>query len=118
MFFYSNSFGDLDTLRWMLGHRDIEHVWRYLTECLTPKEIHGAGARYFTELAKSDRLDNYKNLQELLAARFGTDRFSLVDEQKIEQYLVNMFEEGKAHIEPQFFKDENGKSMRVLFIVS
>ncbi|MDH4559700.1 integrase [Pseudomonas taiwanensis] len=118
MFFYTNSFGELDTLRWMLGHRDIEHVWHYLTECLEPKDIRGAGARYFAELAKQERLENYQNLQDLLFAEFGTSKFSLVDEQKIEDYLSAMLEEGKVRIEPQFFNDENGKSMKVLFIVS
>ena len=118
MFFYTNSFGELDTLRWMLGHRDIEHVWHYLTECLEPKDLRGAGARYFADLAKHERLDNYQNLQDLLFAEFSTTKFSLVDEQKIEDYLSAMLEEGKARIEPQFFNDENGKSMQVLFIVS
>jgi len=47
MFFYTNSFGELDTLRWMLGHRDIEHVWHYLTECLEPKDLRGRGRPLF-----------------------------------------------------------------------
>ncbi len=118
MFFYTNSFGELDTLRWMLGHRDIEHVWHYLTECLEPGDLRAAGARYFTDLAKTDRLENYQTLQALLAAEFGTASFKLVDEQKIEDYLQAMLEEGKARVEPQFFNDENGQSMKVLFIVS
>jgi hypothetical protein len=118
MFFYTNSFGELDTLRWMFGHRDIEHIWRYLTECMEPKEIRGAGARYFADLAKKDRLENYKNLRDLLSAQFGTTSFALVDERKIETYLAAMLEEGKARFEPQFFKDENGTSMKILFIVS
>lgn len=117
MFFYTNTFGDLDTLRWMLGHRDIEHVWRYLTECLTPKDIQGASARYFADLAKLGRLENYQNLQELLFAKFGTSKFNLVNEEHIEEYIAEMIEEGKARIEPHFFNDANGKSMRVLFIV-
>lgn len=117
MFFYTNTFGDLDTLRWMLGHRDIEHVWRYLTECLTPKDIQGASARYFADLAKLGRLENYQNLQDLLFAEFGTSKFNLVNEEHIEEYLVGMLEEGKVRIEPHFFNDENGKSLRVLFIV-
>ncbi|RAI70834.1 integrase [Pseudomonas fluorescens] len=118
MFFYTNSFGELDTLRWMFGHRDIEHIWRYLTECLEPKEIRGAGARYFADLAKKGRLENYKNLRDLLSAQFGTTSFALVDEGKIETYLAAMLNEGKARFEPQFFKDENGTSMKILFIVS
>ncbi|TDJ76212.1 integrase [Pseudomonas putida] len=117
MFFYSNTFGDLDTLRWMLGHRDIEHVWRYLQECLSPREIRGAGARYFAEAAKKERLENYEDLKELLAAQFGTTRFSLIDEQEIQDYLDGVLEEKKASIDYEFFKDENGVSMRVLFII-
>jgi len=71
-----------------------------------------------SDLAKHERLDNYQNLQDLLFAEFSTTKFSLVDEQKIEDYLSAMLEEGKARIEPKFFNDENGKSMQVLFIVS
>jgi hypothetical protein len=118
MFFYTNSFGELDTLRWMLGHRDVEHVWRYLSECLEPKDIRMAGARYLTDLAINERLENYQNLQELLFGEFGTTSFSLVDENRIEDYLAGMLEEGKVRIEPQFFNDEHGKSMKILFIVS
>ncbi|MCY1371140.1 hypothetical protein D9M69_582720 [compost metagenome] len=102
----------------MLGHRDIEHVWHYLTECLEPNDLRGAGARYFADLAKHERLENYQNLQDLLFSEFGTTKFSLVDEQKIEDYLSAILEEGKARIEPHFFNDENGKSMKILFIVS
>lgn len=102
----------------MFGHRDIEHIWRYLTECMEPNEIRGAGARYFADLAKKDRLDNYQNLRDLLSAQFGTTSFALVDEGKIETYLAAMLNEGKARFEPQFFKDENGTSMKILFIVS
>ena len=118
MFFYTNSFGELDTLRWMLGHRDVEHVWHYLTECLSPGEIAGAGAKYFTDLAKSDRLENYKDLQHLLQTKFGTTKVHLVDENQIERYLDSMLKEGYARIQPEFFKTETGKSMRVLFVLS
>ncbi|NWD04956.1 integrase [Pseudomonas gingeri] len=118
MFFYTNSFGELDTLRWMLGHRDVEHVWRYLSDCLKPKDIRMAGARYLTDLAINERLENYQNLQDLLFGEFGTTNFSVVDENRIEDYLAGMLEEGKARIEPQFFNDEHGKSMKILFIVS
>lgn len=118
MFFYTNSYGELDTLRWMLGHRDIEHVWNYLTECLEPKDIRGAGARYFTDRAKQDRLENYDNLKKLLTEKFGTTSFKLVDEREIESYLEAMQEEGKIQITPHFYEDENGKAMKVLFIVN
>jgi hypothetical protein len=118
VFFYTTGFGELDTLRWMLGHSDVEHMWRYLTECLGPKDIQGAGVRYITDLAKSDRLENYKDLQALLHAEFGTQILSLVDEFKIESYLEALMEEGKIRVEPHFFRDENGKAMKILFIVS
>jgi len=118
MFFYTNSFGELDTLRWMLGQSDVEHVWRYLSECLEPKDIRMAGARYLTDLAIHKRLENYQNFQELLFGEFGTTSFSMVDENRIEDYLMGMLEEGKVRIEPKFFNDANGKSMKVLFIVS
>jgi len=116
MFFYTNTFGDLDTLRWMLGHRDVEHVWRYLQECLSPGEIRGAGVRFLAEAAKKERLENYQSLRELLEAKFGTSRFALVDEQDIEDYIESMIEEGKGSIEHHFFKDHTGTSMRVLFV--
>jgi hypothetical protein len=117
MFFYTNGFGELDTLRWMLGHRDIEHIWHYLTECLTPSEIAGAGAKYFADLTKSERLENYTDLRELLIEKFGTSKFSLISSDEIEQFLNSMLQEGYAEIQTEFFKTETGKTMRVLFVM-
>jgi len=118
LFFSTNSFGELDTLRWMLGHRDLEHVWNYLSECLDGNEIQRAGTQHFVSLIKNQRLENYKDLKELLEAEFGTTMLHLVDEEKIEDRLMALQEQGRAKIEPHFYKDEHGKAMKVLFILS
>lgn len=118
MFFYTHGYGQLDTLRWMLGHRDIEHVWNYLTECVEPHIIRGVNSKYFANLAKQDRLDNYEALRNLLSEEFGTTNFKLIDSQKITDYLDALQVEGKAVVTTEFFTDEDGKSMEILFIVA
>lgn len=31
-FFWGSGFGSLDTLRWFLGHTNVEYVYHYITE--------------------------------------------------------------------------------------
>ncbi|MEP1216639.1 MAG: integrase [Marinobacter sp.] len=114
LFFYSSSFGGLETLQWMLGHTDRKHVWHYITETTDGPVLRGAKAQYITEYLYHKGDDNYKELACLLKAKFGTDDFHLVDSNEIEDYITSLLEEGNIEIEPEFFEDENGEQMRVI----
>lgn len=114
LFFYSSSFGGLETLQWMLGHTDREHVWRYITETSDGAALRGPKAQFVAENIQHNGSQHYTELAALIEDRFGTDEFHLVDLQEMEDYIVSLMEEGKIEIEPEFFEDENGKQMRIM----
>lgn len=114
LFFYSSSFGGLETLQWMLGHTDRRHVWHYITETTDGPVLRGAKAQFITEYLYNNNDKNYKELSSLIKNRFGTDDFQLVDSNELEDYISSLLEEGEIEIEPEFFEDENGEQMRVM----
>lgn len=114
LFFYSSSFGGLETLQWMLGHTDRKHVWHYITETTDGPVLRGAKAQYITEYLTHNGDDNYEELSCLIKAKFGTDDFHLVDSHELEDYIRSLLEDGEIEIEPEFFEDENGEQMRVI----
>lgn len=75
-FFWSKGFDGLDSLRWMLGHSDLEHLYHYISESETGAVLNGAKASVIvrgitdknSELAK---LENIDKLEALIAKRFG-----------------------------------------------
>ncbi|HHX8488609.1 TPA: integrase [Vibrio diabolicus] len=75
-FFWSKGFDGMDSLRWMLGHSDLEHLYHYISESETGAVLNGAKASVIvrgitdknSELAK---LENIDKLEALIAKRFG-----------------------------------------------
>ena len=57
LFFHSASFGGLETLQWMLGHTDIEHLWNYITETLDGTVLRGAKAQFVAQSLVLDLFD-------------------------------------------------------------
>ena len=49
MFFWSNAYDGLDTLRNFLGHTDAEHLYHYITTELSGAVLSSAKAQYLTE---------------------------------------------------------------------
>ena len=39
----------METLRWMLGHTDIQHLYRYITESETGRVLNGIKASYIVD---------------------------------------------------------------------
>jgi hypothetical protein len=114
LFFYSSSFGGLETLQWMMGHTDPIHVWHYITETISGEVLRSAKAQFVAENLHRYDAQDYKELAELIEARFGTDDFSLVETDELEEHILDLMEEGQIEIEPEFFDDENGQQMRVM----
>lgn len=114
LFFHSSTIGGIETLQWMLGHTDMSHVWHYITEATGGEVLRSAKAQYIAESIHKYGADNYRDLSEILKARFGTDDFSIVDSSDLEDYLNTMLESGEIEIEPEFFYDENGQKMKVV----
>jgi hypothetical protein len=114
LFFYSSSFGGLETLQWMMGHTDPIHVWHYITETISGEVLRSAKAQFVAENLHRYDAQDYKELAELIKARFGTDDFSLVETDELEEHILDLMEEGQIEIDPEFFDDENGQQMRIM----
>lgn len=114
LFFHSASFGGLETLQWMLGHTDIEHLWNYITETLDGTILRGAKAQFIAESLHKGEINSYVELADLLRARYGTDDFALVDTEELEDHILELIQVGEVCIEPEFFVDNLGKHMRVI----
>lgn len=114
LFFYSSSFGGLETLQWMLGHTDVEHVWHYITEATDGATLNGAKAQYVAEALHNGDVESFANLAALMAARYGTEDFSVVDTDELEDYLSDLMNDGTITIEPEFFTDDDGRRFKVV----
>lgn len=114
LFFYSSSFGGLETLQWMLGHTDPQHIWHYITESMDGATLRGAKAQFVAEALHSGDVASFENLAALLKARFGTDDFTIVDTEELEDYLSDLMEDGSVEIEPEFIEDDEGQRFKVV----
>lgn len=114
LFFYSSSFGGLETLQWMLGHTDVKHVWHYLTESMDGATLRGAKAQFVAEALHSGDVASYESLAALLKTRYGTEDFTIVDTEELEDYLSDLMREGTVEIEPEFIEDDEGQRFKVV----
>ncbi|SGY89062.1 hypothetical protein [Moritella viscosa] len=73
VFFWSKSFDGLDTLRWMLGHTDIEHLYHYVTETQKGEALNGVKASYLVDKILTQDLENIEMLKKVLAKRYGVN---------------------------------------------
>lgn len=114
LFFYSSSFGGLETLQWMLGHTDVTHVWHYITEAMDGATLRGAKAQFVAEALHNGDVASYENLAALIKSKYGTDNFTVVDTDELENYLLDLMEDGSIEIEPEFFEDNDGQKFKVI----
>ena len=113
LFFHSSQIGGIETLQWMLGHTDPEHVWHYITESVQGSVIRGAKAQYVAEsLVKGGK--EYSNLADFVYEKFKTMEFSVIDVGELEEYIDELLKKGKAMIEPEYFIDGNERRMRII----
>ncbi len=114
LFFYSRSFGGLETLQWMLGHTNVSHVWHYITETIGGDVLRGAKSQYVAESLHRNGTEDFKELGGLIQSRYGTDDFTLLDTEELEDYVAELLEEGDIEIEPEFFQGPQGEDFKVV----
>lgn len=117
LFFYSRSFGGLETLQWMLGHSDVRHVWHYITESIGGDILRGAKSQFIAESIHNNGTANFKELAGLIESRYGTSDFSLIDTDELEDYVSELLEEGEVEVEPEFFNGPDGEEFKVVIKV-
>jgi hypothetical protein len=112
LFFQCSTSGDAETLRWMLGHTDFQHLYNYITETVPGSELRGSKADFMCE-----NLNSYSELSQLLENRYGTQVFNVSEKEKVTSYLEDLLEAGDVEMEPDFFEDHKGKQMRIVVLV-
>lgn len=116
-FFWNGGFGGLDTLRWFLGHTDLEHVYHYITETVPGEVLRRVSAEYASEALISGQ-SNSKSLGALLEERYGVSSFSIMQSDEVADYIEDLMIEGILKIEPVFLDTPNGKSYEILFKIT
>lgn len=117
LFFWGGSFGGMETLRWFLGHADLEHLYHYITESTPGDVLTSLKASYAAEQLKlSD--PQAKPLEDLVEHHFGTRVFSVLDADELDEYIEDLIHQGQVAIEPEFFVGPNGNSYRILIKIS
>ncbi|WP_313594364.1 integrase [Pseudomonas oryzihabitans] len=114
LFFYCGSFSNLDTLRWMLGHSDIQHVWNYITESTDGAILASAAAQHAAENIHIGNTENFKELVELIKERYQTENYTLISTSDLEEYINDLLNEGMIEIGPEFFQDADGKHVKIV----
>lgn len=117
LFFWGRSFGGMDTLRWFLGHTDVEHLYHYITESTPGEVLRSVKAHYGGELIKNDPHEATQ-LADLIEAHFGTREFSILDSEELDEYIEDLMIERRVEIEPEFFETPDGKTFRIAIRVT
>lgn len=135
VFFWSKKYGGLDTLRHMMGHTDIRHLYNYITEKTTGRVLNGIKAHYIRESYKDGDIEVIDKLRSILKLRYNTDSLEIAtlseaknrydnedyttspefkdfDNSKQEEELIsNLLRDGVIRLDFEFFtvEDDLGK---------
>lgn len=116
-FFWNGGFGGLDTLRWFLGHTNLEHIYHYITETVPGEVLRRVSAEYASEALVSGQ-SNSKSLGAFLEARYGVSSFSIMQSDEVADYIEDLIIEGILKIEPVFFDTPSGRRYEILFKIT
>lgn len=108
-FFFGARRGNLNTLRWFVGHVDAAHLWHYLTNSVSGDMRREAAAYFLMDelrLPEEQRVVElheqvHQQLADLAEAQFGTREFSLIDADALQDYLNLQMTKGLV-VEPLF----------------
>lgn len=138
VFFWSRSFDGLDTLRWMLGHADVEHLYHYISENEPGSVLKGIKASYLVDAVQNRTLQDIDTLRSVIAKRYGVKEANIslsplsdaiddydddfqtiptIDDLKkkelLESQVLDLLEEDIITLEPEFFTVErNGETIQ------
>ena len=111
-FFWGSGFGGMDTLRWFMGHTDVQHLYHYITENSPGEVLRHAKSQFLTET-----IEEHAELRTLISERYGTDDFTVLNAYETEAYINGLILNEEVDIETEFIEDNNGQSYRLLVIV-
>lgn len=108
-FFWGSGFGSLDTLRWFMGHTDVEHVYRYITESVSGEVLNSIKTEYLVA-----NIRKYEDLINLLKEKYHTENFDLIDSDDLNSYIEDLLDDNKIIVEPEFIKSDKGIEYNIL----
>ncbi len=78
LFFWQNGFKGLDSLRWMMGHSDLSHLYHYISEGEMGAVLNGVKAQVIAKSVRDkegeyEKLKSIEELQKILAKKYQTD---------------------------------------------
>lgn len=111
-FFWGSGFGGMDTLRWFMGHTDLQHLYHYITE-ITPGEVLQSVKSQFL----SETINEHTELRELISERYGTVDFTILNKAELEEYLNDLILSKEVDVEPEFIQDDNGQTYKLIVII-
>ncbi|WP_083233018.1 hypothetical protein [Pseudomonas graminis] len=114
LFFFSASFGGLETLQWMLGHKSMQHVWNYISNANSGEILRSAKAQFVAEFMHNENHADFAELAELVKHQFGTTDVTLADVEELESYIDSLLKSGQVDIDPVFLNTPTGERMRLI----
>lgn len=108
-FFWGSGFGSLDTLRWFLGHTDVEHVYHYITESTSGDILRNIQTQFLLE-----NVEKYENLLSLIKNKYNTEKFDLIDSEDLEIYINDLLENEQIIVEPEFMLDNEKENYKII----
>ncbi|WP_342316312.1 hypothetical protein [Lysobacter sp. FW306-1B-D06B] len=110
MFFWGNSFGGVETLRWFLGHTDQQHLYYYITESTPGTVLLSVSAEWAVEAMRRSAPET-DSLAAAVLEHFGATSFHVLEHDVVEAYVSGLLEERKVAIEPVFL--DRGRACRI-----
>lgn len=109
-FFWSSGFGSLDTLRWFLGHTDIQHVYKYISETESGNVLRSVKAQFIAE-----NINEYQDtLKDFIKKKFNTENYTILKTAELIDFLEVLQEEKNINIEPEFFESDNKQQFKII----
>ena len=108
-FFWGSGFGSLDTLRWFMGHTNVEHVYHYITESTSGEVLRNVKTQFLLE-----NVEKYENLLSLIKNRYNTEKFDLIDSEDLEFYINDLLENEQIIVEPEFMLDNKQENYKII----
>lgn len=124
-FYYGTAFGNVHTLRWMMGHSDVEHLWHYLTKSVPGDMLREVQAYFMADALQNhpfneSEIDIHRDvlaeLEECVERRFGTRRFDVIDSELLQEFIDFSIKKG-LQVLPQFIELGGQKIARIAVTV-
>jgi len=111
-FFYASGISGIETLRWFVRHFDPQHLWAYLRQNVAGSTM----MRHKSVALKSMIRNNSEQVADLisfLTLELGANRFDVLSDNELIEYLTELQELGTVEIEPLFYQDSEGTRWRL-----